>query len=50
LNNGGYALQMVGLPSSIVTMLQGAILLFVLGGDTLMRYRIRFLGWRGDSR
>ena len=50
LNNGGYALQMVGLPSSIVTMLQGAILLFVLGGDTLMRYRIRFLGWRRDNR
>lgn len=41
LNNGGYALQMVGLPESTVTMLQGAILLFVLGGDILTQYRIK---------
>ena len=41
LINGGYALQMVGLPYVMVSMLQGAILFFVLGGEIFTRYRIR---------
>ena len=29
----------MGIPSQIVTMVQGAILLFVLGGELLAQYR-----------
>ena len=42
LVTGGYAIEVVGLPSQIVTMLQGAILFFVLGGEILARYRFTF--------
>jgi ABC-type uncharacterized transport system permease subunit len=42
LLNGGYALQIVGLPAVMVSMLQGAILFFVLGGEMFTRYRIKF--------
>lgn len=38
---GGYNMQTSGLPAAIVSMLQGAILFFVLGGEILTRYRIR---------
>jgi len=41
LLNGGYALQIVGLPAVMVSMLQGAILFFVLGGEMFTRYRIK---------
>jgi ABC-type uncharacterized transport system, permease component len=37
---GGYGLQTVGFPSSIVSMFQGAILFFVLAGEVFNRYRI----------
>lgn len=37
---GGYSMQIVGIPVQIVTMIQGAILLFVLGGEFFTRYRI----------
>lgn len=40
LQAGGYGMQLVGLPVQIVTMLQGSILLFVLGGEFLTRYRV----------
>jgi len=40
LQAGGYSMQLVGLPVQIVTMLQGSILLFVLGGEFLTRYKI----------
>jgi simple sugar transport system permease protein len=39
---GGYSLQICGLPVQIVTMIQGAILLFVLGGELLIKYKIVF--------
>lgn len=43
---GGDQLQMsVGLPAAIGPMLQGVILFFVLGGEALLRYRVR---WSAD--
>lgn len=39
LTIGGYAIQTMGVSSQIVTMLQGAILLFVVGGEIFMRYK-----------
>lgn len=38
---GGYTMQTSGLPAAMVSMLQGAILFFVLGGEMFTRYRIR---------
>lgn len=38
---GGYIVQTSGIPSSMVTMLQGLLLFFVLGGELLTYYRIR---------
>ncbi|WP_420795385.1 ABC transporter permease [Desulfofalx alkaliphila] len=42
LEAGGYSLQTTGIPAAIVSMLQGLILFFVLGGQILTRYRIVF--------
>ena len=39
---GGYSIQSAGLPAATVSMLQGAILFFVLGGEILTRYRVVF--------
>lgn len=40
---GGDQLQLsIGLPSSVAPMLQGAILFFLLGGEVLTRYRLRW--------
>lgn len=39
---GGYTMQTSGLPAALVSMLQGAILFFVLGGEIFTRYRLRF--------
>jgi simple sugar transport system permease protein len=40
---GGDQLQLaMGLPASVAPMLQGAILFFLLGGEILTRYRIRW--------
>ena len=39
LTIGGYSIQMLGVPSQIVTMLQGTILIFVLGGEIFTRYK-----------
>lgn len=39
---GGYSVQTSGVPAATVSMLQGAILFFVLGGEILTRYRIHF--------
>ncbi len=44
---GGYNMQMSGLPAAIVSILQGAILFFILGGDILTKYRIRIKNTRG---
>ncbi len=43
LTIGGFSVQTMGIPSQVVTMLQGAILLFVLGGELLSKYRVIFL-------
>lgn len=40
LEAGGYNMQLIGIPVQIVTMIQGAILLFVIGGSFFTRYRI----------
>jgi ABC-type uncharacterized transport system permease subunit len=41
---GGEQIQItMGLPASVSLVLQGAILLFVLGGDVFARYRLRIL-------
>lgn len=38
---GGYSVQTIGLPSSISSMLQGAILFFLIAGDMLVKFRIK---------
>ncbi len=43
LINGGFSIQMFGIPAATATMLQGAILFFVLGGDIFARYRIKMI-------
>ncbi len=41
---GGDQIQIsMGLPASVAAVLQGAILLFVLGGDVFTRYRLRVI-------
>lgn len=42
LQVGGFSLQISGIPAAMVAMLQGLILFFVLGGEILTRYRIKF--------
>lgn len=49
LQVGGYAVQMNGVPASVVFMLQGGLLFFVLGGELLTRYRISIKNHRGDD-
>lgn len=41
LQVGGYIVQTSGIPSSMVTMLQGLLLFFVLGGELLTNYKIK---------
>jgi len=41
LQNAGYALQGVDFPSGLVGVLQGLILFCALGGELLIRYRVR---------
>ncbi|WP_080840128.1 ABC transporter permease [Cohnella massiliensis] len=38
---GGYSVQTLGLPSSISSMLQGAILFFLIAGNMLAKFRLR---------
>lgn len=40
LQVGGYWAQSAGVPSTVATLLQGAILFFVVGGEVLTRYKI----------
>jgi simple sugar transport system permease protein len=42
LGNAGYALQGVDFPSGLVGVMQGVILFCALGGELLVRYRVRF--------
>ena len=41
---GGFMIQTMGIPSAAATMLQGAILFFVVGSEILTHYEIKFLG------
>ena len=40
LQVGCYWVQSVGVPSTVATMLQGAVLFLVVGGEYLTRYQI----------
>jgi general nucleoside transport system permease protein len=42
IQNAGYALQGADFPSGLVGVLQGLILFCALGGELLIRYRLRF--------
>lgn len=39
---GGFSMQIAGLPLAVVSMLQGAILFFLLGGRVFAHYRLTF--------
>ena len=41
---GGFMIQTMGIPSATATMLQGAILFFVVGSDILTNYEIKLVG------
>jgi ABC-type uncharacterized transport system permease subunit len=41
LQNAGYTLQGADFPSGLVGVMQGVILFSALGGELLVRYRIR---------
>jgi ABC-type uncharacterized transport system permease subunit len=43
LQNAGYALQGADFPSGLVGVMQGLILFAMLGGELLVRYRVRFV-------
>lgn len=43
LTQGGFSLQILGISSKVVTMIQGTILLFVLGGEIFIRNRLVFV-------
>ena len=43
LQNAGYALQGVDFPSGLVGVMEGLILFCALGGELLVRYRLRFV-------
>ena len=40
LQVGGFFVQTMGVPASVASMLQGAVLFFVVGGEFLTKYRI----------
>ena len=42
LTTGSYAVQISGVPSQVATLIQGAILLFVLAGEIFTRYKFSF--------
>jgi simple sugar transport system permease protein len=50
LQNAGYTLQGADFPSGLVGVLQGLILFCALGGELLIRYRIRFERPHGDRQ
>jgi simple sugar transport system permease protein len=41
LSNAGYALQGADFPAGLVGVMQGIILFCALGGEVLVRYRVR---------
>ncbi|MEG0970763.1 MAG: ABC transporter permease [Acidaminococcaceae bacterium] len=46
---GGFMVQTLGIPSAAATMLQGAILFFVVGADILTQYEIKLVGKGGGA-
>lgn len=42
LETGGYIIQTSGISATMVSVLQGTLLFFVLGGERLVRYRLKF--------
>ena len=47
---GGFMVQTLGVPASVATMIQGAILFFVIGADIITQYRIyRVNGGEADE-
>ncbi|AET69968.1 ABC-type uncharacterized transport system, permease component [Desulfosporosinus orientis DSM 765] len=49
LQVGGYAVQVEGVPAAVATMLQGAILFFVLGGEIFTNYRFKLMSQKGEE-
>ncbi len=49
LLNAGPALQLIGIPSALVVVLQGTILLFVAASQFLLSYRLRRVGAEAAS-
>jgi ABC-type uncharacterized transport system permease subunit len=49
LQNAGYTLQGADFPSGLVGVMQGLILFCALGGELLVRYRVR-IGARAAAR
>lgn len=49
LQVGGYAVQLEGVPAAVATMLQGAILFFVLGGEVFTNYRVKLVSRKGEG-
>lgn len=43
LQTGGLIVQTAGIDANMVSMIQGALLFFILGGELLVKYRIRFV-------
>jgi ABC-type uncharacterized transport system permease subunit len=50
LQNAGYTLQGVDFPSGLVGVMQGLILFCALGGELLVRYRLRVVRGPGRGR
>lgn len=50
LTQGGFSLQIMGISSKIVTMIQGAILLFVMGGEIFIRNRLVLVKRTGEEK
>jgi simple sugar transport system permease protein len=42
LQTGGYIIQTSGISANVVSVLQGILLFFILGGEILLKYRISF--------
>jgi simple sugar transport system permease protein len=49
LQNAGFTLQGVDFPSGLVGVMQGVILFCALGGELLVRYRVRFVREHGSG-
>ncbi|MDR7867848.1 MAG: ABC transporter permease [Sporomusaceae bacterium] len=50
LQVGGYIVQTFGVPASMVAMIQGAVLFFVIGGEMFANYRVVFPSLKGAEK